>query len=369
MGTFPSIGSIIRGSPVSSPRFDSTSEAHPESGDPRPARPPTIVDVAGRAGVSKSLVSRVMRGERAVSASSRDAVIAAAESLGYRPNAVARSLVQRRTFNVGVMISDLHNVFFAEVLDGLDLAATAGGYRILITTGNRERDAEAQALEQLLQLRADGIVLAGARLPPEVVAAAARSVPVAVVGSNFPLTEVDVVVNDDVRGGELAVEHLAGLGHVCIAMIDGGEGAGAGDRRAGYESAMRRLGLGLHMRVESADFTEAGGREGIRRLLGSGPRPTAVFASNDLAAVGALNAVEEAGYEVPGDVSLVGYDNTALAALRHISLTTINQPRQRIGELAMAALLRRIEHPTARARRQVLPPDLVVRATTAPPPP
>jgi DNA-binding LacI/PurR family transcriptional regulator len=250
MGTFPSIGSIIRGSPVSSARFDSTSAAHAGFGDPLPARPPTIVDVAGRAGVSKSLVSRVMRGERAVSASSRDAVIAAAESLGYRPNAVARSLVQRRTFNVGVMISDLHNVFFAEVLDGLDLAAAAGGYRILITTGNRERDAEAQALEQLLQLRADGIVLAGARLSPEVVAAAARSVPVAVVGSNFPLAEVDVVVNDDVRGGELAVEHLAGLGHVCIAMIDGGEGAGAGDRRAGYQSAMRRLGLGRHVRVE-----------------------------------------------------------------------------------------------------------------------
>src|SRR5439155_11682458 len=108
------------------------------------------------------------------------------------------------------------------------------------------------------------------------------------------------------------------------------------DRRAGYESAMRRLGRARYVRVEAGDFTEAGGREGVRRLLGSGPRPTAVFASNDLAAVGALNAIEEAGYQVPRDVSLVGYDNTALAALRHISLTTINQPRRRIGELAMA---------------------------------
>jgi DNA-binding LacI/PurR family transcriptional regulator len=366
-GNVPNVRSIIPGSPLSSARFSSTAEVRREAGGPHPARPPTIVDVAERAGVSKSVVSRVMRGERAVSAASREAVLAAAESLGYRPNAVARSLVQRRTFNVGVMISDLHNIFFAEVLDGLGVAAAAGGYRVLITTGNRDRDAEAQALEQLLQLRADGIVLAGARLAPEVVAAAARSVPVAVVGSNFPLAEVDVVVNDDVRGGELAVEHLAGLGHVCIAMIDGGEGAGAGDRRAGYESAMLRLGLGGHLRVEPGDFTEAGGREGIRRLLGSGSRPTAVFASNDLAAVGALNAVEEAGYEVPRDVSLVGYDNTALAALRHISLTTINQPRRRIGELAMAALLRRIAHPRARASRQVLPPELVVRATTAPP--
>jgi DNA-binding LacI/PurR family transcriptional regulator len=353
---------------VSSAPLGSVPEVQQKAGGPRLARPPTIVDVAERAGVSKSLVSRVMRGERAVSGSSREAVMAAAESLGYRPNAVARSLVQRRTFNVGVMVSDLHNVFFAEVLDGLDISAAAGGYRILITTGNRDPDSEARALEQLLQLRADGIVLVGARLRPEVVAAVGRSVPVAVVGSNCPLAEVDVVVNDDVRGGELAVEHLAALGHVRIAMIDGGEGAGAGERRVGYRSAMGRLGLGREVRVEPGDFTEAGGRQGVRRLFATGPRPTAVFASNDLEAVGALNAIEEAGWQVPRDVSLVGYDNTALAALRHISLTTIDQPRRRIGELAMAALLRRIEHPTAHPRRQVLPPELVVRATTAPPP-
>jgi len=131
---------------------------------------------------------------------------------------------------------------------------------------------------------------------------------------------------------------------------------------------MRRLGLGHHLRVEAGDFTEAGGRDGIRRRLESKPIPTAVFASNDLAAVGALNAIEEAGYAVPRDISLVGYDNTALAALRHISLTTIHQPRRRIGELAMAALLRRVGRPRARASRQVLTPELVVRGTTAPPP-
>src|SRR5437899_1026415 len=225
-GNVPNVGSIIPVTPLSSAHFGSAPEVGREAGDPRQARPPTIVDVAERAGVSKSVVSRVMRGERAVSAPSREAVLAAAEALGYRPNAVARSLVQRRTFNVGVMVSDLHNIFFAEVLDGLDLAAAAAGYRILITTGNRDRDAEAHALEQLLQLRADGIVLAGARLSPAVVAAAARSVPVAVVGGNFPRAEVDVVATDDLRGGELALEHLAGLGHACIATIAAGEGAG-----------------------------------------------------------------------------------------------------------------------------------------------
>src|SRR5690242_15942435 len=172
-------------------------------------RAATIIDVATRAGVSKSVVSRVMRGESAVSSASRSAVMAAAEALGYRANAVARSLVQRRTYNVGVLVSDLHNIFFAEVLDGLYAAASELGYRALITTGNRDPDAESRALEQLLELRADGLVLAGARVPAEKVEAAAREVPTAVVGSNLRLRHVDVVVDDDFHGAELAVRHLA----------------------------------------------------------------------------------------------------------------------------------------------------------------
>src|SRR5579859_7997821 len=231
------------------------------------ARPPTIIDVAGRAGLSKSVVSRAMRGEPSVSEASRAAVMAAAAELGYRANAVARSLVQRRTYNVGVVVSDLHNIFFAEVLDGLYAAAAEFGYRALITTGNRDPVAEQRALEQLLELRADGVVLAGSRMSAEVVASAARAVPIALVGSNLRLEGVDVVVDDDFRGATLAVEHLVGLGHRDLALIDGGEGAGAAERRAGYQSAMRAAGLATHIRVEPGDFTEAGGYEAARRLL------------------------------------------------------------------------------------------------------
>ena len=333
----------------------------------QPDRPPTILDVAGRAGVSKSVVSRVLRGAGTVSRESRDAVLVAAEQLGYRPNAVARSLVQRRSFNVGVLVSDLHNPFFAEIIDGIESAAAACGYRMLITTGNRDRDAEAQALETLLELRADGVILLSPRLLRSVVAGAGQTVPVVVVANLMRVPGVDVVVNDDVRGAELAVEHLAGLGHSRIAMVDGGDGAGATERRRGYELAMRRLGLGELIHVASGDYTEEGGYSGAQRLLRLDPPPTAIFASNDLAAVGALNAVEEAGLAVPRDVSLVGYDNTALASLRHISLTTINQPRRQIGEMAMRAILRRIDRNQARAKRSVVEPRLVARDTTAPP--
>jgi DNA-binding LacI/PurR family transcriptional regulator len=343
--------------------MSTTRASHP------PLKAPTIIDVAERAGVSKSLVSRVMRGENSVSASSRAAVMAAAEELGYRANAVARSLVQRRSYNVGVVVSDLHNIFFAEVLDGLYAAAAEGGYRTLITTGNRDPLAEQRALEQLLELRADGVVLAGSRMPSAAIEAAARVVPIAAVGSDLRLPGVDVVVDDDFAGAALAVEHLAGLGHRDIALIDGGEGAGAAERRAGYTSAMKAAGLSPQIRVEAGDFTESGGHEGARRLLAGRHRPTAIFASNDQSAVGALNAINEAGLHVPEDVSLMGYDNTALAALRLISLTTIHQPRNQIGEMAMKAVLRRIERPGSPARRHVLAPKLVVRATTAPPRP
>jgi DNA-binding LacI/PurR family transcriptional regulator len=333
------------------------------------SRAPTIVDVARRAGVSKSVVSRVMRGERSVSEASRVSVLSAAAALGYRANAVARSLVQRRTYNIGVMVSDLHNIFFAEVLDGIYAAAAELGYRALLTTGNRDPDAEARALEQLLELRADGLVIAGAQVPPAVVTAAARAVPTAVVGSDLRLPSVDVVVDDDLRGAELAVNHLVSLGHRDIALIDGGKGAGAAERRAGYRSAMAHAGLARHAVVEPGDFTEGGGYEAARRLLARNRRPSAIFASNDQSAVGALDAINEVGLGVPRDVSLMGYDNTALAALRHISLTTIHQPRNQIGEMAMRAVIRRIERPSASARRHVLAPELVVRDTTAPPPP
>ncbi len=328
---------------------------------------PTIIDVARRAGVSKSVVSRVLRDAPAVSQASREAVLGSAHALGYRPNAVARSLVQRRTFNVGVLVSDLHNPFFAEVLDGLNQTANKHGFRMLISTGNRDREAEAMALDTLLELRVDAIVLAGTRIALRIVEAAAGSIPLAMVGGAVPAPNVDLIADDDVRGGELAVEHLADLGHSRIALIDGGEGSGAAERRSGYLSAMRRLDLARHILVEPGEFTEEAGYLAARRLLATSSPPTAIATGNDLAAVGALNAIEESGRRVPEDMSLVGYDDTFLASLKQISLTTVHQPRRRIGELAMAAVLRRIQQRDAPPQRQVLTPHLVRRRTTAPP--
>jgi len=238
---------------------------------------------------------------------------------------------------------------------------------VLVNSGNRAAAREVDAMETLLQLRADGIILGSPVLDDEVIGRASREVPIVLVGREAHGPAVDSVTNDDRAGAEVAVEHCVSLGHRRIAHIDGGHGAGAPARRHGYEAAMKRLGLGDLVSVVSGTYTEEGGHTGCLLLLAQKPRPTAIFAANDLAAIGALNAIEESGLKVPDDVSLVGYDNTSLAALRHISLTTIHQPRLEMGQLALSTLLERIDQDREEPRRVVLSPSLVVRASTAPP--
>ena len=328
---------------------------------------PTIIDVARRAGVSKSLVSMVMRGAANVGAERRARVLAAAEELGYRPNAAARSLVRQRTNLVGILLSDLHNPYFTEVVEGIEEAASAADYRALITSGSRVQAREARALDTLLQLRVDGLILAGTVLDSRSIRNAARTCPVTLVARATRAAGIDSVVNDDRAGAAMAVDHLRSLGHARIAHIDGGAGAGAASRRSGFLAAMRRHGLERSAQVVGGDFTEAGGAAGVEAVLAAGDPPTAVFVSNDLAAIGSLHALEAAGLAVPGDVSLVGYDNTGLAALGHIGLTTIDQPRHAMGMTGVELLLERVESGRTAPRHIVIAPRLVVRRTTAPP--
>jgi len=335
-----------------------------------PTRRPTIIDVAARAGVSKSLVSLVMRGAPNVSDERRRLVLEAAQALGYRPNAIARGLVSRRTHLLGVILSDLHNPFFAEVVDGVEEEAGARGYRTIFSTVDRRAEqGERRALDTLLELRVDALILASPMLQPGAIESASHELPVALVARQWAHATADSVANDDPLGAALVVRHLAGLGHARIAHIDGGNAAGAADRRAGYEAAMREAGLEAHVRVVSASYTDEGGRQGVAALFDdpATPRPTALFVANDLAAVGALTALAERGLRVPADVSVVGYDNTALAALRHVHLTTVDQPRPDMGRTAVRLVLERLEDRRAEARHLVIAPTLVVRGTTAPP--
>jgi DNA-binding LacI/PurR family transcriptional regulator len=327
--------------------------------------PPTIHDVASRAGVSKSLVSLVLRGSPKVSSERRAAVLRAVEELGYRPNLMARSLVQQRTNVIGMILDDLHNPFFAEVVDGVQQRAAQDGYRVLIISGHRAPKREVEAIETMLELRADGLILIGAQVDSASLARASEVVPVVLVTRTTRLGAVDCVTNDDRLGATLAVEHLLSFGHRRIAHIHAGAAPGARPRRNAYEAALRRA--GLEPLVAEGAFTEAGGSHGVRGILELGPPPTAIFAANDIAAVGALSELKASGLRVPQDVSLVGYDNIELAGLCHIDLTTVDQPRLDMGTTAVSLLLERLRGHRSTARRIVRAPSLVVRGTTGPP--
>jgi len=328
---------------------------------------PTILDVAERAGVSKSLVSLVMREPERVSEASRQAVLRAAGELGYRPNAVARSLVQRRSRVIGVVLSDLHNPFFADVADGLEEAAFERGYRAMLSSGFLDPKREHGAIEMMLELRVDGLIMLGSMMKVAKIEAMAASLPVALLGRHTRSKAVDSVGVDDSAGAQKAIDHLVALGHSKIVHIHAGTAAGAPRRRSGYEKAMKRHGLDNHIRLVKGAFTESGGAAAMKEILESGDIPTAVFAPNDFAALGAMETIDDAGLAIPGDISLIGYDNLALARLPRIGLTTIGQPREDLGREAVHLVLERLDDDRTTARHVVVPPSLVVRATTGPP--
>ena len=332
-----------------------------------PARP-TIRDVAARAGVSKSLVSLALQNAPRVAPETREAILAAAEELGYRRNAAARALVAHRTRTVGVFVLDLHNPVTADVLDAVQAEARRRDYRTIVVVGGEDAAAEHAELEKLLEFRVEGIIALGHRLPDGAEQAFTSDCPAVIIGSeHHGIPHLASMSTDDVRGAGLAVDHLVGLGHERITYVDGGTSTVARDRRRGYRAAMRRHGLGEHVHVVAGSFTDDGGYRGAAAALDTEDPPTALFVVNDLAAMGALAAVADRGLSVPGDVSVVGYDGTRLSGIRPIALTTVGQPLEELGRRAAALLCGRLDGETPGETHVRLDPVLVERRTTAPP--
>ena len=328
---------------------------------------PTMEDVAERAGVSRALVSLVMRDSPQVSDGKRRSVLQAARELGYRPNLMARNLAQRRTHTIGVLVDDLRNPFFGEVVDGIEAEAAEHGFRVLILNGHRDAQRELNAVETFLQLRVEGMALVGARLGTDDLARIGTAAPCVMVATGIVHPGIDTVGTDDQRGAELAVEHLSALGHTRIVHMDGGANVSAAARRSGYKSGMQTAGIGDLIDVRPAGDDEADALAVIDALLAEDDPPTAIFAFNDLLAAGALNRLDDAGMAVPTEMSLVGFDNTFISALRHFSLTTINQPTLAMGRIAVDTLLQRLSDGSGEPVRHTLQPELVVRSTTGPP--
>lgn len=328
---------------------------------------PTIHDVASRAGTSKSLVSLALSGSPKVSAKSRVRIEQAAAELGYRPNAAARSLSVRRSRTIGVLILDLHNPVFAEILDGVHTEVREHGFSTMLVTGGESPTLEQAEIETLREFQVEGLILISHRLPPDVLQSIAADVPTVVVTrDDFIAPGMDTVSNDDVAGARLAVDHLVGLGHQRIVYLSGGENPVSHLRAEGYAEAMTAHGLTAHIRIVSGGLTDATGYRAAEAALEL--HPTALFVANDIAAIGAIAAVENAGLRVPEDISVIGYDGISLGALRRINLTTIGQPLAELGRRAAERILHRIVEPAAESTRDHLSAELRVRGTTGPAP-
>ena len=328
------------------------------------SRRPRLADVAAHVGLSPASVSLVLRGQPGPSQETRARVLEAARVLGYRADRTASLLARRRSGLFGLLV-DVHSAFHAELVEHVHTAAERAGYDVVLSTTTRTRP-EARAVETLLDFRCEALVLLG----PEASAAALeeldRTVPVVVVGRRVRPVLVDVVRSADDRGVALAVDHLVALGHTEIAFVDGGRGTIAADRRRGYREAMRRHGLADRVRVVPGDHTESGGARAARELVAQGrSASTAVLTSNDRAALGLMDVLIRSGVRVPQDVSVVGYDDSSLAQLAHVDLTSVNQDAQQQAEGAVQAAMERVEGQRAQARELVLEPRLVVRGTSA----
>jgi len=329
----------------------------------RGSRRPRLEDVAERVGMSPASVSMVLSNAPGPSAATRERVLEAAAELGYRPDRTASLLARRRTHLVGVLMQ-VGSPYHAELVEDLHEAAERRGYDVVLSAVTRTRD-ERRAVETLVDFRCEALVLLGPVAPAAQLAALGRQLPVVVIGRRVVGGAVDVVRSADAEGVGQVIDHLAGLGHRSITYVDGGRGTIATDRRRGYRTAMRRHGLADHVRVIGGDHTEAAGTRAAR--LDGGALPGAVVAYNDSCALGLLDAFNRAGVEVPGEVSVAGYDDSSLARLAHVNLTTVSQDARGQAEHAVAAAVERLDGGRVRPREVVLAPRLVVRGTTGPP--
>jgi DNA-binding LacI/PurR family transcriptional regulator len=327
-----------------------------------PERRPTLADVAVRAGVSTALVSIVMRGAPGASAATRDRVRRAADEIGYRPDSRARLLRSSRSRLLGVVFGVQH-AFHGDLVSGLYAAAERAGYELALSAVTPGRD-EQHAVGSLLQDRCEALVLLGPQSPTAALADLAARLPVVVVARPVRSTTVDVVRTADDEGMRLAVDHLVALGHRDVVHVDGGRAPGAAERRRGYREALQRH--GLPARVVDGGLTEDDGAAAARRLL-DGPLPGAVTVFNDRCALGVLDVLRRAGRTVPGDVSVVGYDDSRIARLSSVDLTSVAQDVEQLTTLAVERALARLDGTPVDRRELVVPPRLVVRSSTAPP--
>lgn len=330
----------------------------------------TIKDIAQIAGVSPSTVSRALNDSPLIREETKARIREIAAALGYERNELARGLVKGASKALGLVVPDITNPFFAEIARGVSDVAHAQGYGVLLCTTEEDLTREAEYLRFLRRKRVDGLVLSTATIDdPNLPELLYSSIPFVLVSRLSQGLGVPYVVGDDKAGARLAVEHLIQLGHERIAFIGGPANVQSSrDRMEAYQEVLKEHGLTIYTNwAVFANFTQAAGRKAAQKLLRGRIRPTAIFAANDVIALGVIEAAEDLGLSIPQDLSLVGYDDISYASLPRIQLTTVAQPTYEMGRIAAEYLLAVCEGKEQEKLQRVLPPRLVVRKTTAPP--
>jgi LacI family transcriptional regulator len=326
----------------------------------------TIRDVARLAGVSSMTVSRVINGSERVSPATRQRVEAAIDELGYVPSRLARGLIRQKTGTLALIVPDVANPFFTLVVRGAEEVARRADYRLLLCDTRSDLELEREVIEELLAHRVEGIAIAPVsdRSRTHLRRLAKFGVPFVLIDRTVEGVDSDLIVGDNEGGARRLVTHLLELGHRRIGLIvEADEVSTARHRRQGYESALAAAGVPVdESLIVRANADPSGGFDGTRRLLTLDERPTAVFAVNNLVALGVVEAVREAGLEVPDDVALVCFDDIEYASRMYPFLTVMAQPAETLGSLGTQLLLERIDGRSRdRGRSVVLSAQFIVR--------
>ena len=324
-------------------------------------------DVARMAGVSTSTVSHVINNDRFVSDAIREKVEAAVKDLNYAPSALARSLKLNQTHTIGMLITASTNPFYSELVRGVERSCFERGYSLVLCNTEGDEQRMNRNLETLMQKRVDGLLLLGTEThqPSKEIMQRYPSVPTVMMDwAPFDGTS-DLIQDNSLLGGEMATDHLIARGYRKIACIAGPQDkTTARHRLEGYRRAMQRAGLTILPGYEvHCDFEFEGGVDAMKQLLALAEPPHAVFAGNDAVAVGAYQALYQAGLSVPQDMAVMGYDDIELAKYLAPPLSTIHQPKDSLGELAIDTLIHRLQNPEREAQILVLTPELVERAS------
>lgn len=325
----------------------------------------TMKDIARLAGVSTSTVSHVINKSRFVSEDIAERVNKAAQDLNYAPSALARSLKMNRTRTIGMLVTTSTNPFFGEVVKGVERSCYHKGYNLILCNTEGDNERMKASINTLLQKRVDGLLLMCSTLEGERIEVFDRypDIPVVVMDWGPMLFASDKIQDNSLSGGYIATNYLIECGHKDIGCITGPLIRHQAQMRyEGYKRAVLEAGLEINPQwIVESDFECEGGYEAFNRMLEKGPLPSSIFVSNDMMAMGVLNAAHEKGIRIPEDVSIMGYDDIHIARFMSPALTTVHQPKYRLGKVAVETLLKKLEKETLEPQVVQLDPTLVVR--------